>query len=120
MSGSHTKIPTAANGWDDGTEHSARRFQHGKVTVELMPEGYILLGKEIATGYHPIIEKRLAGIPPSELDERLLVIATYCGVVVDGFYTIQERSNLCAILAGRLKVLRDITKGEPPQNIIMP
>ena len=114
-----TKIPTDANGYDDGTEHSVRRFTNGKYIVELMPEGYILLATEIATGYHPALGVKLAGISNDELDTKLLVIATYCDVVVDGMYTIQERSILCSILSGRLFHLRDFTKGEGGmQNIL--
>ena len=105
------KIPTAANNWNDGTEHSVRTYKAGKFIVEEMPEGYILLGREIATGYHPALEKILMRIPIAELDERLLAICTYCDIIVDGYYTIQERSILCATLSGRLFNLRDLTKG---------
>ena len=106
------KIPTAANNWDDGTEHSVRVTKVGKFIIEEMPEGYILLGREIATGYHPALERILMRIPSAELDTRLLAICTYCDIVVDGYYTIQERSILCALLSGRLFNLRDFTKGE--------
>ena len=103
-------IPTAANGWNDGTEHSARRDKVGKFLIEYLPEGYILLNKELATGFHPKLYEVLGKIPVNELDERLSAIALYCGVILDGFYTIQERSVLAATLAGRLEILRDIGK----------
>ena len=108
---SASKIPTDANGFDDGTEHSVRREKLGKFIVETFPEGYILLNKELATGYHPALEKLLASSPVNETDEKLLKCATYVGIVVDGIYTIQDRSQLCAIIAGRLENLRDLTKG---------
>ena len=111
------RIPTDANNYNDGTEHSVRQFTSGKYTVELMPEGYVLLGQEIATGYHPALETILMRIPIAELDERLLAICGYCSVIVDGVYTIQERSILCANLSGRLFHLRDLTKGSRDKGI---
>jgi len=108
------KIPTPANGFDDGTEHSVRREKIGKFVVETFPEGYILLNRELATGYHPVLEASLATSPVDETDEKLLKCATYVGIVLDGTYTIQDRSQLCATIAGRLENLRDLTKGSGP------
>jgi hypothetical protein len=107
------------NNWNDGTEHSARTFQQGKMIVELIPEGFILLDRELATGYHPALYAKLKGIPAGELEEQLATIAAYCGIVVEGVYTIQQRSELAAMCSGRLQVLRDIRGSEPPASVII-
>lgn len=111
--------PGPGNNWNDGTEHSARQLKQGKMIVELIPEGFILLDRELATGYHPALYAKLKGIPQGELEEQLAAIAGYCGIVVDGTYTIQERSNLAAMCSGRLQVLRDIRGSEPPSQSII-
>jgi len=113
-----TKIPGQYNGWDDGTEHSIQQFKQGRMNVEIMPEGYILLAKELATGMHGTLEARLKAIPPDEWDEKIATISQHCGVVLDGIYSIQELSNLCAILAGRLQVLREVCSNMKPQIIL--
>jgi hypothetical protein len=85
-----------------------KTFSLGKYTVEMFPEGYILLNKELASGYHPKLTEILNGYPVDEVDMRLSAISLYCGVVLDGSYTVEERARLCAILAGRLEVMREI------------
>lgn len=102
------KIPVEGNSWDDGTEHSVRHLSAGKFTVEILPEGYILLQKELSTSYHPKLQSILNGIGLQEIDERLIACATYAGIALDGFYTIQERSVLAAMIAGRLELLREL------------
>lgn len=82
--------------------------KRGRYTLEYFPEGFIALQKELATGLHPKLEKLLANHPADELDIRLAEIASYCQVVLEGTYTIEERSNLCSILVGRLELLREI------------
>lgn len=91
-------------------------FKQGKYTVEMLPDGYIALNKELSTGYHPKLEALLSQHPPHETDIRLSQIAVYCGIVLDGTYTLEERNHLCAVLAGRLEVLREIV---PAQTIIL-
>ena len=105
---SSTKIPTAANGWDDGTDNSARIFKQGKFIVELLPEGYVLLNKELMLGFHPKLSLILVNIPLNEIDERLAAVAVYVGIAVNDAYTIQERSKLAAMCAGRLQAMREI------------
>jgi len=97
--------------------HDILRFALGKYTVEMFPAGYIALNKELATGYHPALEKNLNNYPVDEVDIRLATIATYCGIVMDGAYPLDSRSELCSILAGRLEMLRDLTKGHGVQVI---
>ena len=82
--------------------------KRGKYILEYFPEGYIALQRELATGLHPKLEKLLAKHPADEIDIRLAEVATYCQVALEGTYTIEERSNLCAILAGRLELLREV------------
>ena len=83
--------------------------------IEFFPPGFIALNKELATGLHPELERRLNAHPVNEVDIRLAEIATYCSVVLDGVYTLEARDELCFILAGRLEVLRELPRS---QNII--
>lgn len=76
--------------------------------IEFFPEGVILLNRELATGLHPKLEARLANHPADETEIRLAEIASYCGVVVNGVYEPDQIAELCAILSGRLEVLREI------------
>ena len=80
------------------------------LVIEMFPEGYQALSKELATGLHPKLEKLLAKHPVDEIDVKLAEIAGYVGVLLDGTYTIEERDKLCYILAGRLEVLREFPK----------
>lgn len=89
-----------------------KTFKQGKLTVQMFPDGYVALNKELATGYHPKLEALLSQHPPHETDVRLSQIAVYCGVVLDGTYTLEERNQLCAILAGRLEVLRELPSAQ--------
>lgn len=99
------------------TEFGKREtYQLGKYTVEMLPEGYQALNKELATGLHPKLEKLLANHPADEVDIKLAEISAYCLIILDGTYTIEERDKLCYILAGRLEVLREIPEA---QKIIM-
>jgi len=90
---------------------SQQNWSNGKYRFQLFPEGYIAINKELATGLHPRLTELLSNQPGDEVDIRLSVIATYCGIALDGTYTIEERDKLCFILAGRLEVLREIPPG---------
>jgi hypothetical protein len=92
-----------------------KEFSLGKFTVQMFPEGYIALNRELATGLHPKLETLLNNHPVDEVDIRLLEICTYCSIVVDGEYTLAERDKLCFILAGRLEALREL----PAPQIIL-
>lgn len=97
--------------FDRPSDHEIRKFVQGKFNIEFFPEGYILLNQELATGYHPTLEILLAAtVQSTELDEvdiRLSIIAHYLGIVLDGDYTLEARSELCAIMSGRLAVIRE-------------
>lgn len=91
------------------------RWTNGKYVFEMLPEGYIALNKELATGLHPKLETLLANHPADEVDIRLAEIASYCSIALDATYTLPERDRLCFILAGRLEVLREL----PSPSIIL-
>lgn len=84
---------------------------NGKMVFEYFPDGYIALQKELSTGLHGALMKKLSNHGPEEIDIKLAEIAMHCSVVLDGTYTLAERDKLCSILAGRLEVLREITPG---------
>ena len=83
--------------------------------VEFFPDGYIALSKELATGLHSGLEKKLGNHAMDDVDIKLAEIASHCSIVLNGTYTLEERNKLCFILAGRLEVLREIA---PPQTIL--
>lgn len=83
--------------------------------IEFFPEGLILLNEELASGYHPTLEKKLAKHPPDEWEIRLAEIASHCSVALDGIYPKEQISELAAILSGRLQVMREFVA---PQQII--
>jgi hypothetical protein len=72
------------------------------------------LNKELATGLHPKLIPILASSPVIETDEKLAKIAAYCGIVLDGVYSLADRDKLCYHLVGRLEVLR-----EAPNSVIL-
>jgi len=84
----------------------------GGMTLEFFPPGFIALQKELCSGLHPTLEKKLGKHPVEETDMKIAEIALHCSVVVNGTYTLEERDKLCRILAGRLEVLREIPVGQ--------
>lgn len=88
------------------------KWTNGKYTFEMFPEGYIALNKELATGLHPKLEELLANHPVDETDVKLAEIASYCSIILNATYTIEERDKLCFTLAGRLEVLREMPKDQ--------
>lgn len=83
---------------------------------EMWGEGIVALNAELATGLHSALEEKLSKHPAVETEIRLAEIATHCDVIVDGTYDPDGINKLCAILAGRLEVLRDT----PQVEIILP
>lgn len=77
---------------------------------ELFPEEYIMLQKEIATGFHPPLETILAGIPVEDLDLKLAQCAAYVEVMLDGEYNLTERRKLCSIITKKLEAKRILPK----------
>jgi hypothetical protein len=88
-------------------------WSNGKYTFEMLPEGYIALNRELATGLHPRLEKLLANHPDvNDVDIRLAEIAAYVAVALDATYTLAERDKLCFILAGRLEAMRELPSAQ--------
>lgn len=79
---------------------------------EYFPEEYLELQKELATGYHPKLGAILMTCAADDIDLKLAHIAYYCGVVLDGAYTLEDRVKLCEILRKRLLVKREKREGE--------
>jgi hypothetical protein len=89
---------------------------NGKFILEIFPQEYIDLNKELATQNHPKIQAIVAGYPPEEIDIKLAQIAAYCEVMLDGDYTLESRIQLCKVLKDKLVLLRE---PEGVQNIIL-
>lgn len=84
--------------------------------LHFFPEGVILLNKELATGVHPKLEAILSKHDSNDWELRLADIAAYCDVVIDSYFVDEDLNKLCAILSGRLQVLREL----PAAQIILP
>lgn len=87
------------------------------MTIEFFPEGYIALNAELATGFHPKLEAELSIYPADEVDLKLARIASYCAILLDGTYTLEERDKLCHILVGRLIVIREFVPAQTIQQL---
>lgn len=81
---------------------------------EYWPEEIIELNRELATGLHPQLEKRLEG--QDDFIERFATIAAYCDVALDGMYTSDEMVAMTGtFLIPRLKQRRE----NPNKTIII-
>lgn len=74
---------------------------------ELFPLEYRLLQEELMTGYHPRLEVILSAHAAEDIDMKLAQIAAYCGVGLDGVFTLEERIKLCAMFLAILKEKRE-------------
>ena len=97
----------------DKDDFAIKTYTAGKYIVEEFPVAYINLNRELVTQNHPKLLALLEGQAMSDLDVKLAIIAHYCGVVLDGTYTLAERAELCAILTGRLEMMREIVMPMP-------
>ena len=71
--------------------------------VEVFPEESVILQHEIMQN-HPHLQTLLSRMPQtSTLNERVAVIATYCGVIVDGFYGEDQLAGLFQLLIDKLR-----------------
>lgn len=77
-------------------------------THEYFPDGVIALNKELASGYHGTLQRKLDNHPAAETEIRLAEIASHCSIALNGIYGPVQIEELAAILAGRLEVLREL------------
>lgn len=96
---------------------SSQEWNNGKYIFELFPQEYIDLNMELAIHNHPKIQAIVAAYPMDEIDIKLAQIASYCEVMLDGDYSLENRIQLCRILKEKLILLREPEIG---QTIIIP
>ena len=73
-------------------------------TLVYFSDSRIALNQEVVE--HPELCERLVKHPAQEFEVRLAEIASYCDVVLDGWYNPDELDRLCDILWHRLKKKR--------------
>ena len=83
--------------------------------IEEFPPEWINLNQELCSGLHPKLEPILAACAVDDTDLKLAHIASYCEVMLDGVYTLEERCRLCEILRQKLILKRE----NPNQGIIL-
>ena len=66
--------------------------------ISLFPEDFRTLQKEIR--HHKDLVERLKTVNDFAL--WMAEVATYCDVVVDAYYTMEDIANLCRVLTNRL------------------
>lgn len=86
---------------------------NGKYIMEIFPQEYIDLQRELMFQNHPKLIAILSTCGAEEIDLKLAHIASYCQVLMDGEYTLESRRNLCKILKEKLVLLRE------PENVII-
>ena len=84
--------------------------------LEFFPHEYLVLQKEVFSEYHPRLHSILQQINAEDLDMKLAHIASYCEVVLDGSYTLEDRIKLCVILTEKLMLKREV----PEAQVILP
>jgi hypothetical protein len=73
------------------------------LVIEMLPDEWFFLQKEMAR--HPELLRRLEHHPPEDMEIRLAEVASYCGVILDGFYTPEDQTKLCGILIKKLELM---------------
>lgn len=71
------------------------------MVIEMLPDEWFFLQKEMAR--HPDLLKRLEHHPPEDMEIRLAEVASYVGVILDGFYTVEDLTKLAKILTKKLE-----------------
>lgn len=70
--------------------------------IEMFPEAAIELHKEVSK--HPVLLSALNSLgSESTLNERIAIIAAYCGMVLDGYYQEKELERLFQIMLDKLR-----------------
>ena len=70
------------------------------------PESALALQEEVQN--HPELVKRLysAGVMESTLADKLAIIATYCDILLDGYYSLDDIIGICGALTNALRKKR--------------
>lgn len=72
------------------------------VIIEMFPPEAMALQEEVKQ--HPALCNALAGLgSESTLNERIAIIAAYCGMLLDGYYREDELAELFKIMLYKLK-----------------
>lgn len=84
-----------------------------KVHIEMFSEAKIALIKEVQDNWEPIV-KALIEAECQDWPEQLGVIAAFCGVALDGYYTPAQLEDLTDKLVWKLRAARrGIATGRP-------
>lgn len=70
------------------------------------PESVIALNRELASGMHPALMRKIAESECTTAADRLAVVATYCEVILDGWYSGEDLEKLSHILYEKLQPKR--------------
>lgn len=89
-----------------------KTWGNGKIVFELFPQEYIDLQIELMRDDHQKICDIVAQFGVDDIDMKLAQIASYCEVMLDGVYTLENRIELCKILKERLILLREKKVGQ--------
>ena len=80
-----------------------------KLVIEMFPESYLALQKEVA--FHPeLVEYLQKPGKANDVMHQFAEIASFAGVVLDGFYTQAELTKLADVLVNRLQDLRGVIR----------
>lgn len=93
-------------------------YGNGKYIFELFPIEYVELNVEMAQAWHKKLHAKIAeaGASMQDVDLKLALIASYCEVMMEDVYTLEDRIRLCKILKQKLILLREV---ESPQKILL-
>lgn len=69
--------------------------------LEYFPESRLQLAQEVKK--HPDLMEKIQKHPQDEFELILAEIATYCEILLDGYYTQEDLDGLCEILYWKLR-----------------
>jgi hypothetical protein len=86
---------------------------------EMFPEEIIELQAEIQQ-HEPLLTQLLQLPKDSPMEMKLGEVASYCGVILDGYYNSEDILKICIVLINKLKRKRgelvlEIVQSLPPQ-----
>lgn len=80
--------------------------------IKFLPPGMIALNRELATGFHPKLEARLANHPVQEWEIKFAECATYLGMLLDDIYVQEDFNRLGFIMVEKLIPMREMPNTE--------